>query len=95
MNLPDACQLARAARKAAQRFLADPAPVTAFGMLDFDIGYVCPHDDSMLDVVRKVMTRQQAAEALRAARQQRECIDRTPTGYSVSGALNPTWRYEL
>ena len=30
---PDACQLARAGRKEAQRFLAEPAAVTAFGEL--------------------------------------------------------------
>ena len=31
--LPDACQLARAGRKDSQRFLAEPAAVTAFGDL--------------------------------------------------------------
>ena len=63
-------------------------------VVEITFGFVNPHDDSLIDWGPKLtMSRADAANALRTARQQGQVIERSVTGYEITGGLNKAWRY--
>jgi hypothetical protein len=63
------------------------------GSIEISIGYIDPNDEDLLCWTRVQMSRGEAARTLRGARRRLLTIERSQTGYCISGDLSPAWRY--
>lgn len=87
------------ARTSARRFTGEPT--TAFGglsagtdVVELTIGYDHPRDDSLIDWSKRLVSRKEAADALRNARAAKHPISITLHGFSIYRGINPAWSYE-
>lgn len=62
-------------------------------VVEVSVGYPNPRDDSLLEWLTVPMSRKKAADAIRAARKRGLLIERSTTGYCISGAVHPAWSY--
>jgi hypothetical protein len=63
------------------------------GAVEVSIGYVDPNDADLLCWTRVEMTRGEAARTLRSARHRLLTIEKSRTGWCISGDLCPGWEY--
>lgn len=61
-------------------------------VVEISLGYEHPHDESVVEWDKKALPRDSAAQVLRNARREGFKIERSMTGYSISGNFNPAWR---
>lgn len=61
-------------------------------VIEISLGYEHPHDESVIAWDKKALPRDSAAQVLRNARREGLLIERSMTGYSITGNFNPAWR---